>query len=113
VSKTFSILFYLKKRANYLKRPVPIYLRIKVDNQRAELSTKRQCDDPGKWNSSARRMAGLIENSKKLNAYLDILQTKAYDGLRFFVEAGEIITAEKIIQHQKQASKNLGNIQGS
>ncbi|HLY68804.1 MAG TPA: site-specific integrase [Puia sp.] len=96
VNKTFSLLFYLKKRSNYVKGRMPIYIRITVDTQRAELSTKRYCDDPDKWNASAGRIKGINENAKLLNAYLDTLQSKVYDALRFFVERDEIITAEKI-----------------
>jgi hypothetical protein len=96
VSKTFALLFYLKKRGNYENGRMRIYMRITVDNHRAELSTKRYCDDPEKWNPSAGRMTGIKESTKILNAYLDTLQTKAYDALRFYVERDKIITAKKI-----------------
>jgi len=66
-------------------------MRITVDAQWAELSTKRQCEDPNKWNSATGRIIGTKENSKNLNAYLNTLQSKSYDALRFFVEGGEII----------------------
>ena len=51
VSKTFGLIFYLKKPRNYVKGAVPIYMRITVDGARTEISSKRVCEDPQKWNS--------------------------------------------------------------
>ncbi|HEX4372804.1 MAG TPA: Arm DNA-binding domain-containing protein [Puia sp.] len=96
VSKTFSLLFYLKKGKSENADKRLIYMRITVSSERVELSTKRYCDDISKWNSSAGRLTGTKENTKMLNAYLDTLQSKAYEALRFFIDRDEIITAEKI-----------------
>ena len=70
VSKTFGLLFYLKKPKNYVKGPVPIYLRITVDGKRAEMATKRLCDDLGKWNAASGRMTESKEAIKTLNTHL-------------------------------------------
>jgi hypothetical protein len=40
LTKSFTLLFYLKKRNNYLKGELPIYMRLTVDGQRIEISTK-------------------------------------------------------------------------
>ncbi|MCF0062800.1 Arm DNA-binding domain-containing protein [Dyadobacter chenwenxiniae] len=47
-----SLLLYLKKPKNYLKGPVPIYLRITVESKRAEFTTGRECE-PSRWNAVA------------------------------------------------------------
>ena len=52
LSKTFGLLFYLKKQKNYVRGKQPIYMRITVDYQRAEISTKREIE-PERWNSPA------------------------------------------------------------
>lgn len=70
VSKTFGLTFFLRKPKNYSKGPLPIYLRITVDAQRTELSTKRHCSEPDKWNSSAGRMSGTKEGVRSINSYL-------------------------------------------
>ena len=95
LEKTFSLLFYLKKPKNYLKGPMPIYLRITVDGIPKEISTGRQCD-PDRWNSNAGRVYGTKEDAKSLNAYLDILQTKVYEVRRQVLDKNETITAEGI-----------------
>ena len=91
--KSFSILFYLKKPKNYLKGPMPIYMRITVDGIRKEISTGRQCD-PDRWNANAGRVNGTKEDVKSLNAYLDTLQTKVYEVRRALLDKNEIFTAE-------------------
>ncbi len=48
----FSMLFYLKKQKNYTSGTTPIYLRITVDGQHAELTANWECE-PEKWNSHA------------------------------------------------------------
>ncbi len=50
----FSMLFYLKKQNNYTSGPMPIYQRITVNGNRAEITTNRECE-PLKWNSHAGR----------------------------------------------------------
>lgn len=96
VNKTFGLLFYLKKPKNYAKGSLPIYLRLTVDGKRAELATKRLCDDPQKWNASSGRMTGTKEAVKTLNTYLDILQGQVYEAYKNLMQGGEVITAETI-----------------
>lgn len=95
LTKSFTLLFYLKKRNNYIKGGLPIYMRLTVDGQRIEISTKRECE-PDKWNSSAGRKNGTKEDAKLLNAYLDTLQSKVYDVHRQLIESGRAITAESV-----------------
>jgi hypothetical protein len=76
LDKSFGLLFYLQKPKNYVKGPIPIYLRITVDGIFKELLTKRSCD-ASRWNPSAERVSGTKEGAKALNAYLDLLQAKA------------------------------------
>jgi hypothetical protein len=52
LDKSFGLCFYLKKPKNYVKGPVPIYLRITVDGVTKELSAKRACE-PIRWNASS------------------------------------------------------------
>jgi hypothetical protein len=77
VSKTFGLIFYLKKPRNYVKGAVPIYMRITIDGARTEISSKRVCEDPQKWNSQAGRMVGVKESTRHLNSFLDSFTTKS------------------------------------
>lgn len=95
MQNSISLLFYLKKPKAYITGLVPVYLRITVIGQRAEISTGREWS-PDKWNSSAGRASGTKEDAKTLNVYLDTLQTKAYEAHRRILETGESITAESV-----------------
>jgi site-specific recombinase XerD len=95
LTKSFTMFYYLKKRNNYVKGNLPIYLRLTIDGKRVELATKRECE-PEKWNSSAGRKSGNKEEVKLLNAYLDTLQGKIYEIHRQLISDGKEITAEVI-----------------
>lgn len=69
LAKSFSFLFYLKKRANQTPEKLPVYLRIYIEGQRSEIFTGRHCE-PEKWNRKAERMIGLKEEVRLFNAYL-------------------------------------------
>jgi integrase len=91
----FSMLFYLKKQKNYTSGLAPVYLRITVDGERAEVTANRECE-PEKWNSHSGRAIGTKESTKSLNAFLDNLQSDAYEAHRYLHENGKMITAESI-----------------
>lgn len=93
MQSNFSCLFYLKKTKDYVSGPVPIYLRITVNGQRAEMSVGRDCL-PEKWNSQVGLALGTKENIKVLNAYLSILQGKIHQQHSLLLAAGETVTAE-------------------
>ncbi|HET7897674.1 MAG TPA: site-specific integrase, partial [Flavisolibacter sp.] len=76
--------------------PLPIYLRITIDGGRVEMSTKRMCEHPEKWNAKAGRVTGNKETIKTLNAHLDILQSKVYETYKDLLQDGKTITAEAI-----------------
>ncbi|MCF2447600.1 site-specific integrase [Dyadobacter sp. CY345] len=95
LSKTFTLLFYLKKPKNYVDGRMPIYMRFTIDRQRIEIATKRECE-PEKWNASAGRKVGQKEDVRALNAFLDSLQTKVYEAQRSLVDNGKSVTAGSI-----------------
>jgi site-specific recombinase XerD len=95
LSKTFTLLFYLKRRSNYLGGKLPIYMRCTTNRSRFELAVKRDCD-PEKWNSSSGRVIGTKQDVRSLNAYLDSLQTKVYEVHRTLIDSRKEVTAESI-----------------
>jgi len=98
LTKNFSLLFYLKRRSNYVSGKLPIYIRITINGQRVELTAQRECE-PEKWNIAAGRKIGTKEEVRILNAFLDTLQAKIYEIHRKLVEADEEISAEIIRNH--------------
>lgn len=94
MSKTFGLLFYIRKPKNKTDEAA-IFLRITVDQQRTEISTKRYCDS-NCWNSATGRVSGNKEEARRLNAYLDTVQAKIYDIQQQLVMGNEPITPEAI-----------------
>lgn len=70
-------------------------MRMTIDQQRAEVSTKRVYD-VRRWNSHTGRLNGTKEDARTLNAYLGTLQAKVYDIHRKLVEANQHVTAGAI-----------------
>lgn len=95
MEKSFGLLFYLKKPKGYKSGDVPIYMRITVNTDIAEISTKQKCD-PGKWIATAGRAEGRTEFAKSLNDYLEILQRKVYDTRKHLLDNNLPVTAENI-----------------
>lgn len=95
MQNSISLLFYLKKPKAYTSGIIPIYLRITISGQRAEVSTGREWLSE-KWNVSAGRASGTKEDVKALNSYLDTLQGKVYETHRRLLDSETIITAEAV-----------------
>jgi hypothetical protein len=55
LGKNVSILFYLKKPKNYASGPLPIYLRVTVDKEVAELSISQKCE-PKQWDKKSKKV---------------------------------------------------------
>jgi hypothetical protein len=92
LSKTFYLLFYLKRPKNYNSGKMPVYLRVTANGKRFELAIKRECE-PEKCSLETGRMRGSKEDAKQLNSYLDSLQSKIYEAQRFLLNSGKPITA--------------------
>lgn len=95
LSRNLTMFFYLKKRSNYKSGKLPIYIRITVEGERMEISTKRECE-PEKWNSQTGRKNGTKDDTRTLNAYLDALQFKIYEIQRQIIESNSSLTAELV-----------------
>jgi site-specific recombinase XerD len=95
LGKNFNLLFYLKKRSNYVDGKLPVYMRVSVNGTRSEMSVGRQCE-PANWNSAACRKIGMKADVREFNAYLDAIQAKVYEVHRGLIDKGEQITAEHV-----------------
>jgi hypothetical protein len=92
LAKNFTLLFYLKKRSNYVSGNLPVYMRISVNGSRSEMSS-RDCE-PEKWNNVSGRRTGTTSDTKEFNAYLDTVQSKVYQVYRSLLETGAELIAE-------------------
>jgi site-specific recombinase XerD len=67
--------FYAKSTKANSNGLFPIYVRLTVDGQRLEYSTKKFID-PTKWSSSTSRMKGNSEEARSINSLLDFIKNK-------------------------------------
>ncbi|HEY8897217.1 MAG TPA: phage integrase SAM-like domain and Arm DNA-binding domain-containing protein, partial [Niastella sp.] len=95
MEKSFGLLFYLKKPKGYKVGEVPIYVRVTVNSDIAEISTKQKCD-PAKWNITAGRVDGKSQAAKMANDYLDVVQRKVYEIRKHLLDTEKPVTAENI-----------------
>src|SRR4051812_24650115 len=95
MERSFGLFFFLKKPKGYQAGEMPVYIRITVNGNAFELSSKRRCL-PDKWNQDAGRMNGKGEVVKAFNAYLDTLQQKVYETKRQLMELDKPINCDNL-----------------
>jgi len=94
-SKSFGLLFYLKKPKGYVNGDRPIYLRIIVNGIAKESSLQRTWD-PDRWNSDSGRATGTKNDARALNAFLDILQGKVHEARHHLILDSKPVTAAAV-----------------
>ncbi|MGY6744930.1 MAG: site-specific integrase [Cecembia sp.] len=95
IEKTFSLLFYLKPSKNEKDGLKSIYMRITVESQRFEMSTKLKCH-PDKWSAESHRVKGKTEEARMINNYLDSLQLKVHQSRKYLLDHDLDVTLENI-----------------
>lgn len=109
-----SILFYAKRAKTTTEGLIPIYLRVTIDGERIELSTKRYTL-PERWSVEGSCMKGYSAEAKSINSYLDSLKTKIYEYQQQLIRTGELVNAEnmrnKILGVEKRSHMLIGIFQ--
>ncbi len=95
MEKSFGLHFHLKKNKVVGDSESTVYMRITVDQEFAEISTKRKCEKAN-WNSESGRMNKKHEAARDFNAYLDTLQQKVFEAKRKLLELDQVVTPENI-----------------
>ncbi|MGN6267025.1 MAG: site-specific integrase [Ginsengibacter sp.] len=95
MERSFGLFFHLKKNGKKEEEEFTVYMRITIDGDYCEISTKRKCA-PDKWNTDAGRMIGKGDVVKSFNAYLDTLQQKVFEAKRKLIEIDKTINPENI-----------------
>ncbi len=90
-----SILFYAKRAKTTVKGLIPIYMRVIVNGERIELSTKRYTN-PEKWSIEGSCMKGTSAESKATNSFLDALKAKVYDYQQQLIREDNLVNAENM-----------------
>jgi site-specific recombinase XerD len=106
VRRTFSIMFMIRKNKKLKNQDVPIYMRITVDGERAEISIKRTVN-PGFWNEVKGCAKSGTQYAKELNYFLEQMRHKVYEHQQDLINRNKIVTASAL----KNAFLNKGDDQ--
>lgn len=93
--KTFSIMFMIRRGHLLRNQEAPIYLRITVDGERAEMSIKRSID-PARWNEFKGCAKSGTPFAKELNYFLEQIRHKVYEYQQDLIDKNKDVTAEAI-----------------
>lgn len=114
MNSKLSILFYAKRAKTTTDGLIPIYLRVTIDGERIELSTKRYTL-PEKWSIEGSCMKGTSAEAKATNSFLDTLKAKVYDYQQQLIREDELVNAEnmrnKIMGIEKRSHMLIGIFQ--
>ena len=109
ISKSFGLLFYLKKPRDEAQKERSIHLRITVNSLFKEMSIHRTCSKD-RWNQrNGRAIASKVvgrrtantppsqgDEANALNAYLDTLTAKIHEARHQLIMSGKPVTAEAV-----------------
>ncbi|SHG24550.1 Site-specific recombinase XerD [Fodinibius roseus] len=98
--RNISLSFLLRTNKTRKDGTAPIYMRIYLEGQRAELSTGRTIV-PKRWDSNKQRVRGTKNDAKAINYHLDTLHTKAMQVHSDLIAEGVKITVKNIKQRLK------------
>jgi site-specific recombinase XerD len=72
---------------------LPIYIRLTIDGQRFEFSSKKFIEK-SKWSSELSKMKGSSEEARTLNNYLDLMKSKVFDIQMELIHKNEELSLE-------------------
>jgi hypothetical protein len=97
--------FYVKEEKTDNDGVAPIYLRVTVNGERAEISTNRKVD-PSLWDKSSGRVSGRSEGARVINASLATLLGKVEKYISNYEVKDELFSVHQIMAELKGKSQN-------
>lgn len=88
MSHTISVLFYARKSRATIKGLIPIYMRISLEGERFNVTTKFYVMEE-QWSIEAGKMKGHSEEAKRINSILDAMRARAFDYQRELLNEGK------------------------
>lgn len=93
---TFNILFYVKRTKLLKNGDAPVYLRITLNGDTAEISLKR-CIKTTLWDTTRNKAKGTSPEAAELNDYITSVRGQLFMHQRELQEAGKQITAKVLL----------------
>lgn len=112
IQTTFSLLYVIRKHRLLKNGEASIYLRITVNGEVADITTKRSVR-PEMWDQRRECSLGKLHRDKELNHYLETIKTRLYQIHREFEIDGKRITARALrdsFYGKDEDSKTLGDV---
>ncbi|MDB5141207.1 MAG: recombinase [Mucilaginibacter sp.] len=92
---TFCLNFALKKTKRLANGTAPLYMRLTIEGNRVEFTTRRYVI-PSRWNASAQKMTGTNEEARAFNLYLKTLEQQVYDSHRQLIDGNVPVTVQSL-----------------
>jgi site-specific recombinase XerD len=109
-----SILFFVKRTKTNVDGLLPIFIRITLNGERIEFSTKRFTTSE-KWSVEGNCMKGTSAEAKATNSFLDTLKAKIYDYQQQLIREDNLVNVEnmrnKILGIEKRSHMLIGIFQ--
>jgi len=102
--RTFTVMFMIRRARTLKNQEVPIYMRITVDGERAEISIKRSVNLEY-WSDIKGNAKSGTPYAKELNFFLEQVRHKVYEHQQDLINRNKIITATSL----KNAFLNIGD----
>lgn len=110
---TFRVLFYLKKGAPLKNGMLPIMVRITIDGEKVEFSTKLEIEEK-KWDIKSAKAAGRTPAANEINLKLDKMRVEFNNHYEKIRSVGSFPTPnveERLFGHQGKESHDAYRIQ--
>lgn len=91
MQRDLNLLFFLRGNQNKQDEFSTIYLRMTINGERAELSTKRKIES-NDWDSIRQRAKGRSEKSRTLNEYLDNMENQVKKNFNVLINDEQAVT---------------------
>lgn len=109
-----SVLFFVKRTKTNIDGLLPIFIRVTVNSERIEFSTKRFTHSD-KWSVEGYRMKSSSAEARSTNSYLDTLKSKVYDYQQQLIREDEEVNTvnirNKILGVEKRSHMIVGIFQ--
>jgi len=87
--------FYPRETKTNANGQTPIYIRLTIDGERTEFSSKKFIEK-GKWSSELAKMKGTTEEARSINSYLDMMRSKVLGAEMTLLHKEEPVTVENV-----------------
>lgn len=92
---TFSLLFFIKKTKLLRNGEAPVYMRITVNGERADISLNRSIN-PQIWNSAGGGPTGSSKEARLLSSYIESIRVQLRQQMIYFREDNITITSKSL-----------------